>query len=106
AVRAFLGQNVEELQAEFEKSSESADPSSTPIEVPEDLPDIESHRQWSQVLLERGETAASAELLATGMERYQAHFDRADALRAAKAFFSTGRPKKLRGSSTNPFATP
>lgn len=94
AVRAFLGQNVEELQAEFEKSSESADPSSTPIEVPEDLPDIESHRQWSQVLLERGETAASAELLATGMERYQAHFDRADALRAAKAFFSTGRPEE------------
>lgn len=94
AVLAFLGLDLEELQAEFGKCSEFADPYAEPLEVPEDLPDIEAHRQWSQILLEAGQTADAAELLAIGMERYQAHFDRADAQRAAKAFLSTGRAEE------------
>lgn len=94
AITSFLDQNIEDLQATFVTCSRNeAQPLET-INVPEDLPDIESHRQWSQVLLDAGHTAAAADLLTIGMERYQAHFERTDALQAAKAFASAGRAEE------------
>lgn len=94
AVTSFLGKTVEDLQVLFDKDSGNEESTPEAVGVPEDLPDIESHRQWAQVLLDAGHTFASAEVLTIGMERYQAHFERADALKAAGAFLSTRRTEE------------
>ncbi|MGM0698045.1 MAG: CDP-glycerol glycerophosphotransferase family protein [Actinomycetota bacterium] len=91
AVSNYLGESIENSQPIAQDDND--DHNSIPIEVdvPKILPDMESHRQWSQVLLDRGHTSDSADLLTLGMERYQAHFDSADALLAAKLLMATNR---------------
>lgn len=94
AVTCFLDKTVEDLQLTFGKVPNEENSTPEAFGVPKDLPDIESHRQWSQVLLDAGHTVASAEVLTIGMERYQAHFERADTLRAAGALVSTGQAEE------------
>lgn len=94
AVLHFLDSSIEQLQTSHKRDSNGENSVPAAIEVPDDLPDMESHRQWSQVLLDAGQTAAAADLLIAGMERYQAHFERADALRAATPLVSTGRAEE------------
>lgn len=91
AVLSFLDTSIEALLATFDRVPDDGESTLEAINTPEDLPDIEAHRQWSQVLLDAGHTAASADVLTSGMERYQAHFERADALKAARALLATGR---------------
>lgn len=94
AVTSFLDKSIGELQVAFERGSNNEKSAPETIDVPQDLPDIESHRQWSRVLLDAGHLAASADLLTIGMERYQAHFERSDALQAASALMLTGRAEE------------
>lgn len=92
AVALFTDGSVEEQTDVIEPELHGND--SEPIEVPEDLPDIEAHRQWSQVLLDAGYTETSADVLVAGMERYQAHFEPSDARKAAHALMKAGRAEE------------
>lgn len=94
AVTSFLEATADELQEESSRDRRDEDSDPVVIEVPQDLPDFESHRQWSEILLDAGQTATAADILTTGLERYQAHFEPSDALKAAKALMSTGRVEK------------
>lgn len=94
AVTSFLDKTIEDLRVTFDKDPNEVESTPESVGVPKDLPDIESHRQWSQELLDAGHTVASAEVLTIGMERHQAHFERTDALQAAGALVSTGRAEE------------